>query len=302
MRILIFRGGALGDFIVTMPALRLLRQRWPGAKIEFVGNAVAGELGRLAGYLDAVHSQHEARWSALYAAEPLPSEFARWLGEFDVVINFWPDPERELARHFVANGTTFISSHARVAASPAAAHFCDALAPLGITAGTGDYVVRWAPPAALHADVDARLGSLREFVALHPGSGSPRKNWPLERWRAVVEKLGRPVLLVAGESDVLPAWADGVGLVAQNWPLPVLAAVLSRCRLFLGHDTGVSHLAALVGAPCVLLFGPTDPAVWAPPGPNVRTLKSGDTLEALSVAAVSAATEHLLSSPRSATI
>ncbi len=55
---------------------------------------------------------------------------------------------------------------------------------------------------------------------------------------------------------------------------PQLAAVLERCALFLGHDSGVSHIAAAVGTPCVLLFGATDPHVWAPANPNVRVVRA----------------------------
>ena len=80
MRILVLRGGALGDFLVTLPALRLLRTRWPAARIELVGNAREAELGVQGGYLDAAHSQHDARWSALFAAGPLPPSIADWLG------------------------------------------------------------------------------------------------------------------------------------------------------------------------------------------------------------------------------
>jgi ADP-heptose:LPS heptosyltransferase len=59
---------------------------------------------------------------------------------------------------------------------------------------------------------------------------------------------------------------------ASGVPLTDLAALLCRCHAFLGNDSGVSHLAGMMGIPTVAVFGPTDPAVWAPLGPNVRTL------------------------------
>jgi heptosyltransferase-2 len=62
---------------------------------------------------------------------------------------------------------------------------------------------------------------------------------------------------------------------AKNLPLPQLAAVLER-SVFIGHDSGISHLAAAAGAKCILLFGPTDPDVWAPRNNNVRVLKAPD--------------------------
>ena len=119
------------------------------------------------------------------------------------------------------------------------------------------------------------------MIAIHPGSGSPRKNWPAENWAALGQWLHRHapqarLLLIGGEADaaqiatVRASLRGAHVLLAQNLPLPHLAAVLQRCRLFLGHDSGISHLAAAVGTPCVLLFGPTDPAVWAPANPGVK--------------------------------
>ena len=64
--------------------------------------------------------------------------------------------------------------------------------------------------------------------------------------------------------------------MAENLPLPALGALLARCREFLGHDSGISHLAAAVGTPCVLLFGPTDPDIWAPPYPSVEIVRAPD--------------------------
>src|SRR5262245_21453096 len=94
--ILVLRGGALGDFIVTLPALRLLRERWPDARLELAGNATAAELARARGWLDAVHSQHEARWSGLFGDAALAPAFADWLARFDLVVNYWPDPDGRL--------------------------------------------------------------------------------------------------------------------------------------------------------------------------------------------------------------
>jgi heptosyltransferase-2 len=61
---------------------------------------------------------------------------------------------------------------------------------------------------------------------------------------------------------------------AQNLSLVELAARLQNCALFLGHDSGISHLAAAVGTPSLLLFGPTDPAIWAPANRNVKVLRA----------------------------
>ena len=132
-RILVLRGGALGDFLVTLPALRLLRTEWPTARIEMVGHAPAARLGVLGGYLDAAHSQHDACWSALFAPSPLPSALAEWLGSFDLVLNYWPDPDQTLAGRFPLRlGQRYLAGTALPTIAPAARHFCRPLESLGL--------------------------------------------------------------------------------------------------------------------------------------------------------------------------
>jgi len=60
---------------------------------------------------------------------------------------------------------------------------------------------------------------------------------------------------------------------ARRLPLRILAAVLKHCRLFVGNDSGIAHLAAGLGLPCVVLFGPTSPAHWAPIGKRISVLR-----------------------------
>ena len=277
MRILVFRGGALGDFLVTLPALALLRSRWPDARIELVGNPTAAPLGVEAKVLDVVHSQHEARWGALCDAAPLPPSLATALAAFDLVVNYWPDPDGELGRKFpVRPGQIFLSRSAIPAVGPAAAHYCAALRPLDLLPGSLLFQLRVPTP-------EPRL------VAIHPGSGSPRKNWPADRWLALAhwleDELRARVLVITGEAEPADLLAN-VRRHLRNRPLSEVADHLARCRFFLGHDSGVSHLAAAAGIPGLVLFGPTDPAIWAPPSPQVRVLKSGPEVSAISLADV----------------
>jgi heptosyltransferase-2 len=297
-RILVLRGGALGDFLVTLPALRLLRTNWPAARIELVGNARAAALGALGGCLDAMHSQDDARWSALFAPAPLPSDLVDWLGSFDLILNYWPDPDQILAARFPLHcGQTYLTGTALPTIAPAARHFCEPLRSLGLM--TDDFRSRLPFPSA---QVDSGqpgpqskgdAASQPAAIAIHPGSGSASKNWASERWQELMIRLDAPVLLVLGEVERerwnapllarLSSTCRHRLQIANQLPLPELAAALRRCRLFLGHDSGVSHLAAAVGLPCVLLFGPTDPAMWAPPGPNVRVVHRGPTLDCICV-------------------
>ncbi len=140
----------------------------------------------------------------------------------------------------------------------------------------------------------------RPIVALHPGSGSEKKNWPLESWIEIGGQLlsrkdfPGTVIVVAGEADenqtvkLGSVWKDPRVLFAKNLPLPQLAAILEHA-IFVGHDSGISHLAAAAGANCILLFGPTDPSVWVPLNKDVQLLRApGGDLRKLGVAAVGA--------------
>ena len=129
-------------------------------------------------------------------------------------------------------------------------------------------------------------GSKRPVIAVHPGSGSPYKNWELSRWRDVLLRLHeadptRRFLVSTGEAEesAVSKFLEGLDaldlpiLKANRLPLPVLGAALAECRLYLGHDSGISHLASAVGVPSVVLFGPTEDSVWAPQHEHVRGLK-----------------------------
>jgi len=119
------------------------------------------------------------------------------------------------------------------------------------------------------------------FLAIHPGSGSPRKNWAPERFAALAEAVAGADrwLLIEGPADeqaVRP-----LQRLAGAWSPPrltprALGALLARAGLFVGNDSGVSHLAAAWGASVVALFGPTDPALWRPLGERVVCLRSAD--------------------------
>lgn len=286
-KILVLRGGALGDLIVTLPALAGLRARWPAARIELAGNARAAELARNRGLLDAVHSQHEARWGALFGDTLLPPPLAVWLAEFDLVLSYWPDPDGALSRKFpLRAGQTFLTAAALPTEAPAAAHYCAPLRQLGIEPDALHYSLLPMDSTRPSTDISAAA------IAIHPGSGSSRKNWPADRWLELMRTLPGPILLILGEAE-RECWAPlaSAGIAAHvrpavDLPLETLVTQLGGCRLFLGHDSGISHLAAACGVPAILLFGPTDPAMWAPPVPTVRVLQRGPTLETISVADV----------------
>lgn len=166
-----------------------------------------------------------------------------------------------------------------------------ALAVLGLDAPGELEPIRPRPADAIEARTLLAVLPDR-FLAVHPGSGSPRKNWPPDRFAALVEARSprRRWLLVEGPADAEAAapLARRTGAVLARALHPrTLGSVLSGAGLFVGHDSGVTHLAAAWGAPTLALFGPTDPAVWAPVGRDVRVLRAPDgRMDLLSLEAV----------------
>ena len=118
-----------------------------------------------------------------------------------------------------------------------------------------------------------------KVLALAPGSGAREKNWPAEFFAAVAKRwernLGGRVLIMLGPVEAERSeleYFGNCGEVVQNEGLGRVAALLSRCDLYLGNDSGITHLAAALGVNTVALFGPTDPAQWVPCGRRVAVI------------------------------
>lgn len=300
-RILIFRGGAVGDFILTLPVFQALRQTWPRAELTLVGHPRCGALARAAGWLDRLLDIDAARFSGYFApATPLPPVEAEFIRSFDLVISYLHDPDGAWRAQLIRSGARRVIGVApRVPAGHAADHFLRALAPLGIGSGatsdrsqtlrrarsTSQARARLKLPAALRAAGRSRLESLGlhgPVMAIHPGSGSVKKNWPLLSFMALAENIRQArlggILWIVGEADdalarSLEAAKAGAQPVLQGCSLLEVASVLSQCRAYVGNDSGITHLAAAVGIPTVGLFGPTDPGIWGPRGARVALLR-----------------------------
>lgn len=297
--ILVIRGGAIGDFLLTLPALRLLREGFPDSRIEVVGYRHICSVVEGRYYADAVRSIEFAPMAGFFNPKSeLDPGLSAYFSGFGQVISYLFDPDGYFAGNLRRCGVkNLLCGDPRISDARHAAHqLAQPLESLALF--LDDPTAKIFPAAADLAAADSLLAGHRApFVAVHPGSGSPRKNWPLRAWKELLaDWAARPVtvLAVSGESD-----SDRVAELKSEFgsrivfldhiPLPVLGAVLGRCDFFLGHDSGISHLAAAAGVPSLLLFGPTDPAVWAPANPGVSVLPApeGD-IEALTVAAVQA--------------
>lgn len=296
-RILVARGGAIGDFILTLPAIKLLRDHDPGAQIEILGYKHIVALAEKRFYADASRSIDDGRLAGFFAKGPaLSPELVDYFGGFDLIVSYLFDPDRIFESNLQQCGTrAFIAGPPKLGGhTHAAKQLAQPLEELGLH--LDDHAARLFLTDADREFVrDFTAANETPLIALHPGSGSGTKNWPLERWEKIGQHLlsrGDIFVVVGGEADeerirrLESLWRKKGVRFAKNLPLSRLAALLEK-SLFLGHDSGISHLAAAAGAECLLLFGPTDPSVWAPANKGVRVLQAPNgNLEELDVETV----------------
>jgi heptosyltransferase-2 len=272
----------------------LLREAFPAAHLEILGYKHIAVLATMSGYANATRSIEYGPLSSFFIrGGDLAADLVDYFGSFQQVVSYLFDPDQVFAGNLKRAGVRnlFVGSPKMTGEEHAARQLARPLESLAL------YL---EDPAAVILPNETRNAE-ESLIAIHAGSGSEKKNWPLERFITLASTLLQPpgkrkLLLVGGEADeermmqlakALPN--EDVG-TARNLPLPELAHVLQECGWFIGHDSGVSHLAAAVGTPSLLLFGPTDPAIWAPANPHVRVLRSPDlTMDGIEVPQVLAA-------------
>ncbi len=288
-RILFIRGGAVGDFILTMPSLRLVRETLPGNEIEILGYPSIASLAVAAGLADRVRPLEDPRLATFFApGAKLDEEWCAYFAGFDVVVSCLYDPDGWFAGNLrVAGVKTLLSCPYRPDETPphtpAAVQFAKPLESLGLYLEDARLDLDYASAPTSHPATDGTI------VALHPGSGSAKKNWSASGWVEVLSALHREgrvarCLITSGEAEgeVIGAFLDQLREAdvpydhLESRPLAELGAIYRRIGGFLGHDSGLSHLAVSAGAKGLLLFGPTEPGIWAPVSPEVRVLRAAD--------------------------
>jgi heptosyltransferase-2 len=298
-RILVIRGGAIGDFVLTLPAIKLLRDRFQNAHLEILGYKHIAALAEKRFYADAVRSIESASLAKFFAkGSLLPPDLLDYFGGFDLILSYLYDPDKIFETNVrTPGGGRFLAGPAKLDNNEhAAIQLARPLAALGLSLPD--------PAAHLYPSDDDRHAVTPlvekgvEIIALHPGSGSETKNWPIENWIELGHVLvakGRDLIIIAGEADrsrtkrLKAEWKGKPVRFAENLPLPHLAALLEG-GFFIGHDSGISHIAAAAGARCFLLFGPTDPSVWAPANHGVTVVRAPQgKMERLAVDSVAAA-------------
>ena len=283
MRITLIHQAALGDTVLLLPLIRSLRLRFAGCAIQVVTRPNFGQLlqmwGLVESYASADDREHTA-WFSEPDAPGKPNSRPAWTDANLVIsaVSNGNDPWAHNAKTVIRGGGAGVPAPGLF--------FFDPRPP----ADYPGHVTQWhreqlaqagldlpeAPPQLARPNPDGA-------ILIHPGSGGDAKCWPRERFVALGRSLKRngilPVIIL-GEAEQERWGREAIAELQEEfaWYLHMglyeLAERMSRARLYLGNDSGVTHLAAAMGIPVLALFGPSNDIQWRPIGPGVRVIRA----------------------------
>ncbi len=285
--VVIFHPGALGDVVLAVPAMRRLLARFPLHRSLLISNEPIGRLLLECRMVDAWIPVQGAACADLFAGSvPASTELGHWLKECDCAVAWMNDEGGTLATVLRCCGVRELWIQSPFHPELKTLHQSDRfLETIGETVGEGSLDGQMQIPSDLVERGQVRLERVgipfdRPIVLIHPGSGSRWKCVNPEVLALTIEQFQRvdmcPFILagpadresVAGLSNLVPT----VPVMAGE-DLSIIACLLARSVLYVGNDSGMTHLAALLAVPAIALFGPTDPERWAPRGPHVTVLR-----------------------------
>jgi len=288
-RLLFIHAGALGDFVLSLRLLAALRAAGAG-HVTILGRPHLACLAVQAGLAHALRDIEVGGFHALFSeTADLSRSVPDALREVDTAVSLLTGPGSVCGGRLRQIGVARVIEIDPRPRSGIRGHITDQwladLATAGLPAEPGPPRIPIEPSAmrAAREQIVQRFGGAVDRLALlHPGSGSISKCWPLAHFTEVILRLKADrwavaVLLgpVERERNSSREWASlrAAALPIEDVPVADLPALLAAADLYVGNDSGVSHLAAAVGTPAVTIFGPTDPAIWRPLGENVTIVR-----------------------------
>jgi len=288
MNIVAIRPDAIGDSLVSFPILVALRTKYTNPHITFIGNPGAMPLAKDWGIADTVYN-YDTQWAEIYSPEGIRHSKVRTLfSEADLVVSWTEDSEvtrrnlLELGVQEIVTIPIFFKELVRIANEPM--HVVE-------------YFARWIdipiprPERITLPNIGSQPFCLyKPPIAIHPGSGSAYRRWPVASFAELIVLLVRrqyPIILLAGPdegslvTDILllvrqqvpKILQSGLITILKKAPLLEVSQRLKQCGCFVGHDTGTTHLAALLRIPTLAIFGDTNLTLWRPLGPTVEAIQ-----------------------------
>ena len=274
--------------LLAIPALRVLRRQRPRDILTVAAQTRIGRLLETLGIVDRSVDFEALGLDALFEPEPggsereWPTRCADELRRAAHVVAWIGSREPHFVQRLTAlvpgaivapsvGGTRLVWEHL-VGTVGATAADRVIRAPVVVSAALGD--------EARHALIRLGWNENDRLLFVHPGAGGRGKRWPATGFAVVLEQLAAlsrlAIVVHQGPADseavaALPEPLTARAILLREPPLPLLAGVLSHAAVYLGNDSGISHLAAAVGAPSIVLFG-ADRLIWRPWAERVEPL------------------------------
>jgi heptosyltransferase-2 len=291
-KVLVLLRGALGDVLLTLPFLARLPSYFEARSLTLVGNySILGLLADLH-FIGEIMDHDRAEWAGLYRNPPEMGErLTKKIKAHKAAVVLAKRDSDPASIGLKRLGLPIVLSIPSRPPAGSRVHLTKhLLAALDLESPPNPVMIHPRSEAIKKAkEILSTFGpsssssfSSSPWLAIHPGSGGAKKNWPLDNWIQVAkvfsQKFGVKSLFILGpaeqgyeriiESKMKPEQA----FLAQALPLPTLAALLKLSFGYIGHDSGVSHLSGVLGVKTLAIFGPTNPVCWAPNGPKVKII------------------------------
>jgi|MudIll2142460700_1097286.scaffolds.fasta_scaffold36583_2 ADP-heptose:LPS heptosyltransferase len=297
----IHHDGALGDMLLSLPCIRMIRDN--SDFVHMAGPPDVAELLREIGYVHETSPAGSALFTSLHSKEieRAPLDF---LEQFDYAVVFTrrrDSPFAVIIEKVIPHTEIIITIPPEGLESHVAQFRLNQLALGGESIDLKSKITIPSPYREKAKEFFVRSFGTEgrgPLIAFHPGSGGKRKCWPLRNYFRLVEKLlnrqACRVLFLTGPAEEPEVADDILGFAhehirvvhVRNEPLIMVASLLAACDLYVGNDSGISHLGAAVSGKVIVLFGPTDPLLWKPTGTGVEVISAGiseDSLAGVSV-------------------
>ncbi len=308
-RLIVLHQGAIGDFLLTLSVIQAVREMMACDDVTAIAGASSARLAAGRSAVDAWLSPEDLGLYRLFCRDlPLGDRLAGLLGESDHVLNFLGGPTESIHERLepvvggqLASIDPRPAPRTRSEGRHITSQWADDLRERGwqVPDPTAPriHIRRAGPPGSgtLRRDESPGRGTSDECdrahrernssrVLIHPGSGGRAKCWPLDRFFALADSLSDlDVTWMLGPAEVQEARRvherDESLLVEPD--LAKAADQMAGFDLYVGNDSGMTHLAAAIGLPTVAIFGATDPRIWRPLGEHVAVVAPEDPAQSL---------------------
>ncbi len=260
-KLLYIHRGALGDFVLCMPALRMLRMEFPHAEFVGLGRPEHLRLAKDFSLCDRIFDCESGIFAEFLDGRVVPETF----DAADAAV-LWLKEGTQVSSVLSSRSCRILSIAPFVKATGhVGLRYFDEISAF-FFAGSKKNIFDFLP-AATCAEGNLAL--------IHPGSGSRAKNQPPEFYLGIAKKLGAMGMdhrFVFGPVEVEMGAHKSFPHEKSSFPADCIGLknLIMESALFIGNDSGPTHLAAFCGVPTIAIFASTDPAIWRPLGRNMR--------------------------------